>query len=149
MLDHDQLRQLHGRGLSCAAIARELGVARSTVSRACAKLGLLFDRAQTKQATAAKVADAKARRATLSLNYLGDAERLREQLWEPHTYRDHGGRDFVEARWTQNEPTPADKLKLMQASTLAADKSIRIEQHDSDTQGLAAVDEWLRDVMGG
>lgn len=104
-----RLRALHGKGLGRSAIAAEQGRSAGTVTKLAAELGLSFDRAPT---TAAKVADAAAQRAQLNLDYLADAQRLRQQIWEPHEYRDHGGKDFIEAIWTQAEPTPADKLKL-------------------------------------
>ena len=146
--ERQRIIELHAAGKSRNDIAAEIGRAPSVVSRTAAQLGLSFDRSATKAATAAKVADAKSRRAALLLNLLSDAERLREQIWSPHEYVDHGGKDFDEARWTQHEPTAADKLKLMQAAGIAVDKSLRLEQHDADAQGLAAVDAWLQSMMG-
>jgi hypothetical protein len=136
--ERDQVRQLHARGLGRNAIATELGRSAGTITTIAKQLGLSFDRATTRAATEAKVADAKARRAALALNLLGDAERLREQLWQPHEYIDHGGKDFVRVTWTQPEPTPTDKLRLVQAATMAAEKSMRLEQHDNDGGADAA-----------
>lgn len=130
--DRDLVRQLHEAGLARNDIAREIGRSPSTVSKLAKELGLSFDRSKTQVATAAKVADAKARRARLQLDLLADAERLRQQLWQEHEYIDHGGKEFIEARWTQPEPTSADKLKLMQAAKLALDGSLRLDQHDGD-----------------
>lgn len=145
----EQVRVLHAAGRGRNEIAAELGRSAAAITGAAGRLGLSFDRSATAAATAAVVIDAKARRAALVLDLLGDAVRLRAQIWAPHEYVDHGGKDFVEARWTQPEPSAADKLKLMQAAGTAIDKSLRLEQHDADVQGLAAVDAWLRDVMGG
>lgn len=144
-----RIAELHAAGVSRNEIAVEVGRSTGAVSKVAAQLGLSFDRSAVQAATAARVVDAKAKRAALLLDLLDDATRLRQQIWQPHVYIDHGGRDFTEARWTQAEPTSADKLKLMQAAGIAVDKSMRLEQHDSDTQGLAAVDAWLRDMMGG
>lgn len=130
--ERKQVRQLHARGLGRNDIARELGRSVSTITAVAKQLGLSFDRSMTAAATAAKVADAKARRAALQLDLLGDAEKLRAQLWVEHEYIDHGGKDFNEARWTQPEPTAADKLKLMQAAKLALDGSLRLDLHDAD-----------------
>lgn len=146
--ERDRIRALHGQGMGRNDIAAELGRSQSTVSKVAAELGLSFDRSRTEAATTAKVADAKARRAALSLALIGDAERLRSQMWVPTEYRDHGGKDFIEARWVQEEPTAADKLKLMQAAGVAVDRSLRLEQHDTDSQGLAAVDQWLKTMFG-
>ncbi len=143
-----QIRQLHADGHCRNDIAKTLRRSGSTISKAAQKLGLSFDREMVKAATEARVADAKARRAELMNSLLDDAARLRQQIWEPHEYREHGGRDFVRQQWTQPEPTPADKLKLMQAAASAATTSMRLDLHDADNQGLSAVDAWLRDITG-
>lgn len=70
-------------------IAREVGVSPSTVSAVAKAVGLSFDRTQTEKATKAHVADAKARRATLGLEMLGDLEEARLRLAEAT-----GARDF-------------------------------------------------------
>lgn len=127
-----RVRDLHTAGLSRNDIAKELGRSGSTISKIADDLGLSFDRSAVKAATEAKVADARARRAALMLNLLSDAGRLREQLWVETTYIDHGGKEFVEAKWTQPEPTPMDKLKLMQAATSALNASLRLDEHDGD-----------------
>lgn len=135
-----KIRDLHAAGLSRNEIAKQIGRSGSTVSITAEQLGLSFVRgAEVASATAARVADAKAKRATLMNELLDDAAKLRAQIWEPHEYREHGGRDFIEQRWTQDEPTAADKLKLMQAATIAVDRSLRLDLHDSDTGADGAV----------
>lgn len=130
--EREQVRQLHARGLGRNQIAAELGRSVSTISGVAKQLGLSFDRSKTAAATAVKVVDAKAKRAQLMQDLLNDAARLRAELWQPHEYIDHGGKDFVEARWTQPTPSSADKLKLMQAARQALDGSLRLDQHDGD-----------------
>lgn len=130
--ERQRIRQLHAQGLSCNAIATEIGRGSSTVSRLAKDMGLAFDRRATQAATVAKVADARARRAQLMTDFLDDAQRLRQQLWVPHQYVDHGGKEFTEARWTQPEPTAVDKLRLMQAATTAANASLRLDARDGD-----------------
>ncbi|WP_333811109.1 helix-turn-helix domain-containing protein [Timonella senegalensis] len=148
---HDlQLATLHSENLGVRAIAERMGFGRTTVSKHAQRIGLSFDRRQTKAATAAVQADAKAKRAALELALLDDAQKLRAQIWEPHTYIDHGGKDFIQVTWTQNEPTSSDKLKLMQAATAALDKSIKIAQLDSDNGAAGAISmlEGLAKQMG-
>jgi hypothetical protein len=130
--DRQRVRELHAASRNRNQIARELGRSGSTISKIAGELGLSFDRTTVKAATEARVADARARRAALMLDLLDDAQRLRRQIWQPHTYIDHGGRNFVEARWEQPEPTPADKLKLMQAAGTATNASLRLDLHDGD-----------------
>jgi len=148
---HDlQLQTLHTENLGVRAIADRMGFGRTTISKHAKRLGLTFDRTQTKAATAAIQADAKAKRAALELKLLEDAEKLRSQMWQPHTYIDHGGKDFIQVQWTQHEPTPADKLKLMQAASAALDRSIKIAQLDSDNGAAGAISmlEGLAKQMG-
>lgn len=133
------LRQLIPQGVSQSEIGRQLDRTRGSVANRAAKLGIKSDRTQTVAATQAKVIDAKARRAALELMLLEDAERLRSQIWEPHEYIDHGGKDYVRVSWTQNEPTPADKQRLMQAAVVAVDRSLKIATHDTDTGVAEAV----------
>lgn len=147
--ERQRIRELHAAGRGCNQIARDLGRSPAIVSKTARELGLSFDRSTTVAATEAKKADASALRAALMLDYLEDARRLRGQLWESCEYREYGGRDFTLRKWRQREPTPADKLKLMQASTMAADRSLRLQLFDGESEGLAAVDAWLRDVEGG
>jgi hypothetical protein len=127
-----RLRQLHAKGLGRNAIAAELGRSAGTVTKLAAEMGLSFDRTHTVEATAAKKADAAALRAQLTLDYLSDAQRLRQQMWQQHKYWDWGGKDHLYDEVTVDEPTPADKLKLMQASATAADRSMKLELHDAD-----------------
>lgn len=138
--DEDQLlRDLAAAGRSVRDMAAELGTTKSTVARRMQRLGIQVDRTATIAATEANTLDAKARRAQLEVALLGDAERLRTQLWQPHEYIDHGGKDYVQVRWTQDEPSPTDKLKLMQAAGVALDRSLKLAVHDADGGHTEAV----------
>jgi hypothetical protein len=114
-------------------IARELGISAASVSGSCTAPASRSTERQVKAATAARTVDMRARRAEVAELLLEDAVRLRAQMWEPHEYIDHGGKDFDEARWTQDEPSPADKLKLMQAAVAALGRHMNLEQHDAGT----------------
>ncbi|NYE50246.1 transposase [Spinactinospora alkalitolerans] len=72
--------ELARSGLSRNEVARRAEVSTATVSRVAAAAGVAFDRSRTKNATKAKVADAKARRAQLSLDLLDDVEHVRSVL---------------------------------------------------------------------
>ncbi len=127
----DTLRALHADGLSLNAIAKRMARSKDVISRRAADLGLNWDRSRTAVATQAVVADAKARRAALQVSLLGDAENLRRELWRPVEYVDHGGKDFIEVRWTMPTPSYQDRLRIMQTIGIALDKSIRLAEHDS------------------
>ncbi len=134
----DQVADLHGRGYGRNAIARETGLAAGTITGVCKDLGLTFDRAATRGAVQTRKTDAAAIRSELELQLLEDAQRLRAQIWQPHEYRDYGGKDFVLRKWTQDQPTPVDKLKLMQSATAAVDRAIKLGDLDKADEVDAA-----------
>lgn len=144
--ERDRIRHLHAAGTTRNDIARDLGRSPATVSKVCVELGLTFDRTAVAAATEARKADAASRRASLELDLLDDAARLRKQLWKPARYIDHGGKDFDRVEWTQDEPTAVDKLKLMQAVGVAIDRSLKLAEHDSD-QGVDQAKSMLGDLM--
>lgn len=131
--ERDRIRELHAAGRSCSAIAAELGRSRSTISKAARQLGLTFDRAATKVATAAKVADARERRAALALALLDDAERLRAQLFAPTTLHSFGGAEHTYRAQEIDQPQPREQRELMQATSTAVAASLRLDTHDADT----------------
>lgn len=136
--DEQRIADLHSRGYSRNAIARETGWSAGTVTAVCERLGLSFDRTSVKAATAARKADAAQLRAELELQLLEDAQHLRAQVWQEHKYVSYGGKDFVKRSWKQPEPTPVDKLKLMQAAGIALDRSLKISTLDKSDEVDAA-----------
>jgi hypothetical protein len=146
--DRDQVAELHGQGLGRNAIAKAIRRSGKTVSEIAAQLGLSFDRGPTRVATEARKVDAKAKRAALALDLLDDAARLRQQLWQPADYVDHGGKEYFRVDWTLKEPTFADKLKLMQAAGIAVDRSVRLDQYDADP-GVDAAKSMLGALAAG
>lgn len=147
--DHDRIRELHAKGMSRNDIARETGRSGRTVSRIAEHLGLTFERGpMVAAATAAKVADAKVRRAELQLKLLDDAERLREQLFKPALAINFGGRDNTLNQTTLPEPTFQDKRNIIQAVSTAIASSIKIDEHDRTMDNPSEVDAWL-DAMKG
>jgi len=137
-----ELTRLHAEGLSMRKVAKEMDRSLSSVQRVSRRLGLTWDHSSTAAATAAKQIDNRARRAALETLLLENAEHLAQQVRLPHEYIDHGGKDFIEVRWVQDEPTPTDKLKLMQAVGIGIDRSIRIAEFDADA-GTATVRSML------
>lgn len=137
--DDTNLTSLHADGATLTAAARTMGRSKATVSRHAARLGLTWDRAATAAATEAKVLDAKARRAQLQLDLLGDAERLRSQLWQPTVVFNFGGKDNTYNETRLTEPTFADKLKIVQAAGIAVDRSLKLDLHDSAATATAVV----------
>lgn len=145
----DEIRRLHGLGHSRNGIARLIGRGGRFVSEHAARMGLDFDRAKTEAATAARKADLEERRTLLADLLVDDALRLRARIWEPTFVYNIGGKDNTFTKEEVPEPPPADKRALMTAATAAAAQSLRLVPPETETEGMAAVDQWLRGMMGG
>lgn len=129
-------------------IARDHRVSASTVTKIAQEVGHVFDRTATKHATAAAVVDNKARRAAISRKFLEKADKLLDQMEQPHLVFSFGGKDNSYNERTLDAPPTADIRNLMTSAAIAFDKHMAADRHDSDDQGLAAVDEWLRTMLG-
>lgn len=143
-----RIRELHATGMSRNDIARTIGRSARVVSKYAERLGLDFDREQTREATAAKVADAKARRAELQLKLLDDAERLRGQMFAPVVAFSFGGKDNRYEEHPIPEPVFADKHKIMMAVSAAITASIKIDEHDRNSETASEFDAWLTEMKG-
>ncbi|MFG2970797.1 hypothetical protein ACGFZS_46765 [Streptomyces sp. NPDC048288] len=122
----DEFRALHALGLGRNAIAREMDIAQACASRTAAYLGLTFDRTQIQAATEARLADLAERRSQLATDLIEDAERLREQMWEPAIIYSFGGKDNTYAEEPVSEPPAADKRALMSTAGMAIDRSLKL-----------------------
>jgi hypothetical protein len=96
------------------------------VSVLAAELGLTFDRTATEAATAARIADLAERRAILAEALQGDAERLTEQLWEPHKVFAFGGKDNTFNSRDLPEPPADAKRALTAAAGTLIDRSLKL-----------------------
>lgn len=128
-----QLTDLHAQGLSLRECATRIGRSRSGVGDHAKALGLSWDRAQTKAATEARVADNRTTRSAIEAGLLADVQRLRAQLWAPCKAFNFGGKDNTYEERALEQPTFVDQLKIMQAATIAVDRSLKIAVHDSDS----------------
>jgi hypothetical protein len=128
----DEFRALHAQGLGRNAIAREMGVAQACVSRTAAHLDLTFDRTQMQAATEARLADLAERRSQLATDLIEDAERLREQMWQPAVIYSFGGKDNTYAEEPVSEPPAADKRALMSTAGMAIDRSLKLVPPQSE-----------------
>lgn len=152
------LADIRAGTLSRNAIARAHDVSPSTVTKLAkdAEVTDAFDRSQTVQATRAREADNASRRATLAARRLalaealqGDAERLREQMWQPHLYFDWGGKEHDYDERVQPEPTAADKRTLMGAAAVAVDKSLRLAPPADGGPGVDDAVSMLTNLAAG
>jgi transposase-like protein len=145
--ERERIAQALRAGGTVHAVAREFGRSKDTVSRIAAAFDIDLGRSAPKRATEARMADVRARLSELSIGLVEDAHRLRGQLFAPHTTFSFGGKDNVYTEHEIPEPTARDKQALMTSIGIAVDKVNAITRQDDDG-ALAAVDGWLRDVIG-
>lgn len=98
--------------------------------------------ASNRAATEANSEQMRLRRSRIANDLLDDAVRLREQIWKPHEYHDWGGKDHeFDVREVDQIP-PADKLKLMQATSSALDQVAKltadVDNTKSDAESMLA-----------
>ncbi|MGH3436862.1 MAG: hypothetical protein ACRDRN_10400 [Sciscionella sp.] len=137
-----EVRRLAEGGVARNEIARRLRVSPGAVTK-YAPAGA-FERSATVAAVRAHVVDMAERRALLAQGLLGDAERLREQMWEPTKVFAFGGKDNVYNEHPVQEPPVESKRALMQAVSTATSAHLRLVDHDSD----GGLDE-ARSVLDG
>ena len=142
------IKTLHAAGKSCNAIAKEAGVAASTVSKICKQSGLSFDRTNTRAAVASHAIDAKARRAELKALLLEDAHRLRAQLWMPAQLVNFGGKDNTLNSTTLPEPLFVDKKNILTAVGIAVDRVEKLEKLDNDN-GVQDAESMIQKLIDG
>lgn len=138
-----ELRRLHAEGLSRNEIARTMRRSSRTISVYAAEEHLLFDRTMTEEATRARKADLEERRVVLAEALQGDAERITEQLWQPHWVFNFGGKDNTYERRLLDEPPADAKKSLMSAAGIAVDKSLKLVPPTEDSGA-----EDARSVLG-
>jgi hypothetical protein len=125
--DSATVRRLHAEGKLRNEIARIMGRSGSTVSKLAEAQGLTFDQApKIAAATEVRKADLAARRVALAEKLQDDAERLREQLWQPCIVGAFGGKDNVWAQQPLPKPPFADQRQIMGATSVAIDKSLKL-----------------------
>jgi transposase-like protein len=135
-------------GATRNGVARQFGVAAASVSGIAKRAGITFDRSRVKAATEARKVDLAARRSELAAGLLDDVAKLRGQLFAKTTLHAFGGKDNTHNSVDLDEPLYADKLKIVQAYGAAIDRHLKLDAHDSDEHGLAAVDAWLKGMIG-
>ena len=122
-----QICELADEGLSVRQIAARLSVAPSTVTRTARRMGIVFDRALTEKATAARIADAKARRSTTALRLLELANAELDRLNRP--YRAHafiGGQNPGYYEHILPQPDAAARLAMVRTAGTLLDKHVRL-----------------------
>ena len=131
-------------------IAAQMKIAPSTVTRAGQRMGLAFDRAATEKATAARIADAKARRMTTVLRLIELANAELDRLARP--YRVHaflGGQAPGYFEHVLPQPDAAARLAIARTAGTLIDKHIRLADVDGQDGNLAHAKSMLGSLMEG
>jgi hypothetical protein len=132
-----RLRELHGAGLSCRQIAKEMARTPATISKHAAELGLKFDRAQVKEATAARSADLAAIRVLVSGEFLMIAQQINAHV-----------RQLLEG----GDPEDLKPWHLRDYAYAAGayfDRHLAQDVHDKvENSGNSEVDRWLEAMTG-
>jgi hypothetical protein len=138
------------QGKSRGKIARDHDVSTFTVSKIAEEGGCsdAFNREQTKNATAAAVADNRSMRAELSRRLLEKAGDALDQMDQPHLAFAFGGRDNIYREQELPKPPTGDMRNLMVIAATAIDKHIVIDRHDSGA-GLDETVGLLDRIMTG
>lgn len=133
--DRDQVKALHAEGLGRNAIAKRIGRSAWLVTKIAREAGLDFDRSnhpQLQVATAARVADGRARRAKLALELLDDIALIREQLRSQIMAYSVGGKDNFLSFGEVPRPSPRDLMYLSTAIGNLTDRHIRLDEYGAD-----------------
>lgn len=140
-----QIAEFADDGLSVRQIAALMEIAPSTVSRNAQRMGIVFDRGATERATAARVADAKARRSVTALRLLELANQELDRLGRP--YRSHafiGGALPGYYEHVLPQPDAAARLAIVRTAGTLIDKHVRLAGID----GQGADTDHSKSVLG-
>lgn len=140
----------NANGRSRNDIAREFGVSGSTVGRIADEAGVqdAWDRTNTEKGTQARSADLAELRSRTAARFLQKANEMLDRLEEPCEVFAFGGAENRFNSEILHRPPSAEARNLMTAAAIALDKHVLLDKHDADDSGGAAVDAWLRHVMG-
>ncbi len=142
-----RLRELHAQELSTRAIADELGVSPTTVSRWAKEEGLKFNREKTAQAVAAQTLDLAARRARLVERMMGLAE-------ETITLVEGGEIEQVAITQagkvvrTTRKPDMTDRRNAVTISGIAVDKATKLLDRDTGVESATSTLDALEAAIG-
>lgn len=139
--DPKRAQELFDQGLSCRAIAKDLGCAPSTVSRWADREGLEFDRAQTAAAVKAHTVDLAAGRIRLAEKMLSASETMLDKIDEPYLVYNFGGKDNdYNSRVLDTAPVEV-RRNVITTAAITFDKLSRIVERDgSNDEALGLLD---------
>jgi hypothetical protein len=144
-----QIIDLLGQGHGCVEIAKQVNRAPDTVSKIAQSIGHSFGDTNLAHAHEARSAYSAERRASIAAKFTDVCERLLDELEGEFLVFNFGGRDNTYEEHTLDQPPVEAKRQLIQAAREAMRTVLEIDKHDNrNDEGLAAVDSWLRDIVG-
>src|SRR5215204_2086858 len=121
---HDQILDMVREGKGRNEISRELNIPYMWVTRTTQRAGLSFLNTTSLVAVEALRRRNAERRAHLATELLDDVEQLRERLFSPLVYVDHGGKDFRRVEVDQDQPVPHDQAALVRSVSMLIDRHV-------------------------
>jgi hypothetical protein len=122
-----RIEQLHADDYGRNQIAELMGRPWATITKYCQRAGLTFARHDAAIGVEKQRIEGAQRRATLVLEMLDDAERLRERMFAPTKYLAKFNGDSDK---TLSQPIPQDQANLAKAVTTLIDSTLKIEAYD-------------------
>lgn len=151
--ERQRIIELLHDGHSRAHIARETGRGVGTVNRIAEAIGVRADQSvasRTRGAREARSAYSAERRATSAAKAQQRADELLDRMVGRYLVFNFGGRDNTYEEHELEQP-PVEALRAMAAAYRDLVRTVLdVDRHDNrQDEGLAAVDQWLRDIAGG
>ena len=130
-------------------IARQFGVAASTVSKIATEAGIepAFDRSQTVNATRAKAVDLAAGRAALAERWLAKANEALDRSEAPCTAYSFGGQLGEYAEHELPKPPAGEYRSFVTAAAVATDKLVALNKYDAGGEGVDQAVSTIEGIM--
>ena len=145
--DTARLHELHEAGMTCNAIAREMGRASSTIARRARSEGLSFmpDKRTIGAITVNRV-NGLDKRTQLANRLWAKAHQLMDQLEQPHKTFKIGGKDNTYTEHELDRPDVDAVLTIMRSISIAVDKASTIEELNSQIKEMSDLDLFLQNL---
>lgn len=149
--DHERehIADLIRSGKSCSAVAKDVGRSPDTVSRIAREIGWHFGDTNLAHAHEARSAYSAERRATIAAKATERAQQLLDEFEGEYLVFNFGGKENTYNEHTLPSP-PIEARRQMAAAFRDLMRTVlEVDKHDNrNDEGLAAVDAWLRDIVG-
>jgi hypothetical protein len=147
--ERHEIIRLIDQGKSRNDIAAATGRSRGTITNVAATIGHTFGQSALTHAHEARSSYCAERRAELAGKATERAHELLERMSGRFLVFNFGGRDNTYEEHELEEPPVEAQRAMAQAFRDLMRTVIDIDRHDNrHDEGLAAVDQWLRDMIG-